>query len=60
MSDDKKPFSPPCEECGGRCCRYIAIGMDRPTTKTEYDHIRWYLSHDDVHVFIDHDRGWYV
>lgn len=60
MSKDNNDFTPPCDKCGGQCCRYVAIGMDRPRTKTDYDHIRWYLSHENVNVFIDHDRGWYV
>ncbi len=56
MSD----FQPPCDACGGSCCRYVAIEIDRPTTKQDYDHIRWYLLHRDVSVFIDHDRKWYI
>jgi len=55
-----KEFQPPCEECGGSCCRYVAIELDKPTTKTDYDHIRWYLFHKDVNVFIDHDKNWFV
>ncbi|MCP4133411.1 MAG: hypothetical protein GY754_20755 [bacterium] len=56
----EKEFIPPCEECGGTCCKYIAIEIDKPTTKTDYDHIRWYLLHKDVNVFVDHDKKWYV
>lgn len=59
----KKPetsFLPPCADCGGSCCRYVAIEIDRPTTKTDYDNIRWWLLHKDVHVFVDHDRKWHV
>ncbi len=53
-------YIPPCEKCGGRCCGYVAIEIDRPTTKKEYDHIRWYLVHKDVHVFVDHDKKWHI
>ncbi|MBN2160083.1 MAG: YkgJ family cysteine cluster protein [Spirochaetes bacterium] len=56
----KNTFQPPCFECGGRCCQYVAIEIDRPTTKTDYDNIRWYLAHNNVHVFVDHDRKWHV
>jgi Fe-S-cluster containining protein len=53
-------YEPPCEECGGRCCDYVAIELTRPGNKSEYDHIRWYLVHENVSVFIDHEKKWYV
>ena len=49
-----------CTTCPAMCCRYIATQIDEPTRKREYDHIRWYLMHRDVHVFIDHDEEWYL
>ncbi|OHD65326.1 MAG: hypothetical protein A2176_15440 [Spirochaetes bacterium RBG_13_51_14] len=60
MNKPIKPFRPPCGDCGGRCCQYTAIEIDRPVSKTAYDNIRWYLCHTDVHVFVDHDRKWHV
>ena len=53
-------FTPPCHKCGAKCCKYVAIEIDIPTTKTEYDYIRWYLLHKDMNVFIDHDKKWHV
>ena len=53
-------FTPPCTECGGRCCKYVAIGMDKPSTKKDYDNIRWYLLHENINVFIDHDGNWFT
>lgn len=53
-------FSPPCDECGGKCCDYVAIEMPQPKNKADYDHMRWYLVHENVHVFIDHEKKWYV
>ena len=58
MKNEKAP--PACIVCGGSCCRYVAIEIDRPTTKTQYDHVRWYLLHENVNVFIEHDNKWYV
>lgn len=55
-----KQYSPPCEECGGKCCDYVAIEMVPPKNKSDYDHIRWYLVHENVSVFIDHEKKWYV
>lgn len=49
-----------CEGCGARCCRYVATQVDTPTTKREYDYLRWYLLHRNVNVFIDHSGGWYI
>jgi Fe-S-cluster containining protein len=34
--------------------------MDKPTNKTDYDNIRWYLLHENVNVFIDHEGRWYA
>ncbi|HOP62979.1 MAG TPA: YkgJ family cysteine cluster protein [Spirochaetota bacterium] len=53
-------YTPPCDKCGGKCCAYVAIELDRPRSKTDYDHIRWYLAHKNVNVFIDHDKNWHV
>ena len=50
----------PCVTCGARCCRYVAIEIDKPTCKRDYDQIRWYLLHDRVTVFVDHDGDWHV
>ena len=49
-----------CARCGGRCCRYVATEIDRPTCKRDYDNIRWYLLHKRVNVFVDHDGDWYI
>ena len=60
MKKTKGSFQPPCEECGGKCCNYIAIQIDKPVNKKDYDYIRWYLTHKNVNIFIDHERNWYV
>jgi Fe-S-cluster containining protein len=38
----------------------VAIEIDKPTCKRDYDQIRWYLLHDRVTVFVDHDGDWHV
>ena len=58
MSEEN--VQPPCEKCGGKCCNYIAVEIDKPGSKADYDHIRWYLLHNDVNVFIDHDKKWFI
>ena len=49
----------PCKRCG-MCCRHIAIEIDKPKTKEDRDAIEWYLLHENVKVFIDHDGDWFV
>ena len=47
----------PCDGCD-LCCRHIAVEIDEPETKKEFDQIRWFLLHRDVWVFIDNDDSW--
>ena len=53
------PKGNPCEGCD-HCCRYIAIEIDRPRTKRDFDNIRWYLLHRNVSVMIDWEGSWLV
>lgn len=48
-----------CEHCTGYCCRYIALPIDEPTDKSEFDDIRWYLLHEGVSVFVE-DGEWFI
>jgi Fe-S-cluster containining protein len=56
----KMPPHSPCVTCNAQCCRHVALSIDKPTTKRDYDHIRWYLNHEHVTVFIDHDHNWFL
>lgn len=48
-----------CENCNGKCCRYVAIEIDEPEDEDDYENILWYLLHEDILVFID-EKEWYV
>ncbi len=48
-----------CDRCTALCCRYFALGIDEPETPEEFDDIRWYLVHENVHVFVEDDE-WYL
>lgn len=48
-----------CEHCTALCCRYIALPIDTPTDKEDFDFIRWYLIHQNVSVFVE-DGDWYI
>jgi Fe-S-cluster containining protein len=63
MTSDRKRSTAPvvdCSQCGDKCCRYVATQIDAPTCKGDYDNIRWYLRHQNVNVFVDHEDDWYI
>jgi hypothetical protein len=54
--------SPPlveCTECA-RCCTYVAVGINAPTTPRLATDVLWYLYHDSVYVHADADGEWSV
>ena len=60
----KKPAVPaegeyPCKRCGAVCCKHVALEIDKPTSKAEYDYIRWYLLHKKTEIFTDAGK-WYI
>ena len=48
-----------CEHCTGMCCRYLALPIDTPEDREEFDDVRWYLLHQGVSVFVE-DGEWYL
>lgn len=48
-----------CKNCDD-CCRYIALEIDKPTTKAEKENIIWFLLHENISVYIGHDNSWYI
>lgn len=54
LSKDKKN---PCDGCT-KCCEYVVLEIDTPEDKTDFGQIRWFLAHQDVSVYIDHDDSW--
>jgi Fe-S-cluster containining protein len=48
-----------CEHCVGYCCRHIALPLDEPEERSDFDDIRWYLLHEGVTVFVE-DGDWYI
>ncbi|MGM5482581.1 MAG: YkgJ family cysteine cluster protein [Nanobdellota archaeon] len=56
-----------CKNCG-KCCKHIALEIDTPDSKSDYEDIYWYLLHKNVHVFVTEDddeesedeESWYV
>ena len=52
-------LGPPCHDCTAKCCKYFALQIDKPTTPDDHDHIRWYLVHQHVVVWMQ-DGDWYL
>jgi Fe-S-cluster containining protein len=48
-----------CEHCTGVCCKYVALPLDPPEDKRDYDDIRWYVMHEGILVFVE-DGDWYL
>jgi len=53
------PKSHLCFNCK-RCCEYICLEIDKPTSFEDIHTICWYLYHDKVTVYIDADYKWYL
>lgn len=50
----------PCRRCDAKCCKYIAVEIDKPDTLSEFDEIRWMLAHRGVTVFIDEGEWFFL
>ncbi|WP_428623254.1 YkgJ family cysteine cluster protein, partial [Sedimenticola sp.] len=41
------------------CCQYLTQEVDTPTTKQDFDHLLWQLSHRNMQLFQE-DGTWYL
>lgn len=48
-----------CDQCVALCCRYFAFEIDKPTTRRDFEDLRWYMLHDDVLIFVE-EGEWYI
>ena len=48
-----------CDQCSALCCRYFALEIDEPETRSQFDDVRWYLVHENVVVFVE-KKKWYL
>jgi Fe-S-cluster containining protein len=48
-----------CDKCSGLCCQYIALPIETPEDRGDFDDIRWYLCHENISVFVE-DGDWYL
>jgi Fe-S-cluster containining protein len=57
--EDLKAGESLCDHCTAKCCKYFALPIDEPTTRKDFDYIRWFLLHDRASVFTDDDT-WHL
>ena len=57
--EDLKPGEVLCTYCTAKCCHYFALPIDTPVEWDDFDHIRWYMTHGRVSVFVD-DETWFL
>jgi uncharacterized protein len=48
-----------CNHCSAKCCRYFALPIEEPTTREDWEFVRWYLLHGGATVFKEEDT-WYL
>ncbi|MGH7681896.1 MAG: YkgJ family cysteine cluster protein [Steroidobacteraceae bacterium] len=53
------PKGNPCVGCD-HCCRHVALEIDTPRTKLDFDNIRWYLLHKNISIMLDWDGSWMI
>lgn len=57
--EDLKPGEVLCSYCTAKCCRYFALPIDTPDNWDDFEHIRWYMLHGQVSIFVE-DETWYL
>ncbi len=48
-----------CVDCEALCCKYISVEIDAPEDQESVDHLRWFLYHDKVSIYIQ-DGQWHL
>jgi Fe-S-cluster containining protein len=54
-----KPGEFLCDYCSAKCCKYFAWPIDAPTTREDYDFVRWAMLHTSTTYFVE-DEVWYL
>jgi len=57
--DKLKPGEVLCDYCTAKCCRYFAFPIDAPEDRDDLDHLRWYMLHGRVAIFVEDDT-WFL
>ena len=54
-----RPGESLCDYCSAKCCKYFALPLETPSSRQDFDYIRWYLLHERSSVFIE-GKTWYL
>ncbi len=49
-----------CFGCGAKCCKYVAMEIDTPEDREDFENIRWYVAHENIRVFVEEDETWNI
>ncbi len=55
----KNPYDQ-CKDClPAKCCLYVAMEIDEPETRNDFDYLLWKIAHKKVSFYI-HRRKWHI
>ncbi|MBI3468196.1 MAG: YkgJ family cysteine cluster protein, partial [Planctomycetes bacterium] len=57
--EELRPGEVLCDHCTAKCCKYFALAIETPTTRQDFEFIRWYLLHEHATIFTEDDT-WYL
>ncbi|MDD4250883.1 MAG: YkgJ family cysteine cluster protein [Candidatus ainarchaeum sp.] len=49
-----------CKTCLADCCKEVAVSINTPKTKKDWDEIKWLVLHKNVQVYKDFENDWLV
>ena len=54
-----------CEGCAGKCCTYVAVELDAPGSRSDFEDMIYYLHHEGVKIAVvtgddEDDLTWYL
>jgi Fe-S-cluster containining protein len=49
-----------CRDCGGECCKSVAIKLEDPQDIDDYLDFKWYIFHPGLTVYLDDEDDWHV
>jgi len=56
----KDKNSKTCDGCEGNCCKYVAIEIDTPKSRKDFEDIKWYVIHKNIQVYVEEDGTWNI
>ncbi|PLW79763.1 hypothetical protein C0585_06035 [Candidatus Woesearchaeota archaeon] len=49
-----------CTNCKAECCKHVAIEIDKPENISDFENIKWYVSHKNIKVWVNDEDEWHV